>query len=128
MEINRRQFVIATAAVAAACGCAEIAYAAPGDTVDVGTAADFPQDGAFDRFAKSNRVMLVRKGDRLYATTATCTHRNCIIKHVEGEMRCPCHGSRFDLAGDVTKGPAKSPLPRYAIATNASGRIVVDLS
>jgi nitrite reductase/ring-hydroxylating ferredoxin subunit len=96
--------------------------------VDVGTAADFPHDGVFDRFAKSNRVMLVRKGDRLYAANATCTHKNCVIRHVQGELRCPCHGSRFDLDGEVTKGPARSPLSRFAISANAAGRIVVDPS
>jgi cytochrome b6-f complex iron-sulfur subunit len=135
MQFNRREFVIAGAAAAAAWAridpfaphtCA--AAPAASGSVDVGTAADYAHDGAFDKFAKSNRVMLIRKGDRLYATTATCTHKDCIVKHVQGEIRCPCHGSRFDLDGDVTKGPAKSPLPRLAIAQNANGRIIVDPS
>jgi nitrite reductase/ring-hydroxylating ferredoxin subunit len=136
MQFNRREFVIAGAAAAAAwarldpfapAACAA-APAAPEATLDVGAAADYAHDGAFDKFAKSNRVMLIRKGDRLYATTATCTHKDCVVKHVQGEIRCPCHGSRFDLDGDVTKGPAKSPLPRLAIATKRRRPIVVDPS
>jgi nitrite reductase/ring-hydroxylating ferredoxin subunit len=137
MHFNRREFVIAGAAAAA--GWARIDPFAPrasaaaaatptSGTLDVGVAADFAHDGAFDKFARSNRIMLVRKGERLYATTATCTHKDCIVKHVQGEIRCPCHGSRFDLNGEVTKGPAKSPLARLAIAQNAAGRIVVDPS
>ena len=134
MEFNRREFVIAGAAAAAAwaridpfalSACAAAPVAGSGG-VDVGTAADFRHDGIFDQFAHSRKLMLVRKGDRLYATSALCTHRDCLIKHVEAEMRCPCHGSRFDVDGDVTKGPAKSPLSRFAIATDATGRIVVD--
>jgi Rieske Fe-S protein len=127
--MNRRQFVVISAAAAAACACApELAAAAPGGTVDVGTADDFKSDGAVDKFAKTNRILVIRQGERLYATTATCTHRNCVIKPVAGDLRCPCHGSRFDLAGTVTRGPAKAPLPRYAISTDASGRIFVDTS
>ena len=133
MNINRREFAIATAALAA-CVCSGVgldsacAIVAPSSPVDVGAAGDYPSDGAVDKFARSNRIIVIRKGDRLYATAATCTHRECIVKPVQGELRCPCHGSRFDLEGAVTKGPARAPLPRYAIAINSAGRILVDPS
>jgi Rieske Fe-S protein len=29
------------------------------------------------------------------------------------ELRCPCHGSRFDDRGTPTKGPAKQGLSLY---------------
>ena len=132
MKINRREFTTGATALAI-CACAgvspqetEAAVAAPTGPVDVGSLGDYPSDGAFDKFAKSNRIMLVRKDKRLYATTATCTHRDCVVKCVQDELRCPCHGSRYDLAGIVKRGPAKSPLPRYAISLNASGRVIVD--
>jgi Rieske Fe-S protein len=132
MEINRREFALAGAALAACACCSmdleEAQAATPTKPVDVGTAGDYPADGAFDKFAKSDRIMLIRKGDHLYATTATCTHRNCVIKCVQEELRCPCHGSRYDLAGVVTRGPAKTPLPRYAISLNSDRRIIVDPS
>src|SRR4051794_40309276 len=116
MDMNRRQFVIASSsAAAAACACcSEFADAATSGPIEVGTAEDFKSDGVVEKFARSNRVLLIRKAQRLYATDATCTHRNCVIKSVQGELRCPCHGSRFDLDGGVTKGPARSGLPRYA--------------
>lgn len=40
-----------------------------------------------------------------------CTHRGCnVAPHAEG-YRCPCHDSRFDIAGEVLQGPANTPLP-----------------
>jgi Rieske Fe-S protein len=134
MQFNRRQFTLATATVAACacCGvspdCARAGAEDPSGPVDVGTLADYRSDGAFDKFAKSHRIVMVRKSGRLYAATATCTHRDCVVKCVSDELRCPCHGSRYDLAGVVTKGPAKTPLPRYAISLNSAGRIIVDPS
>jgi Rieske Fe-S protein len=130
MEMDRRSFVIAGAAMAAYCWVREVpaVAAAPSGPVEVGTVDDFKSEGVVDKFAKSNRILLIRKGDRLWATDATCTHRNCVIKPVSGELRCPCHGSRFDLAGGVTKGPARATLPRYGIALRPDGKIVVDPS
>ena len=114
MEMNRRQFVIAATAASAciAGGMSCEAHAASADPtpkqpVECGSVSDYSHDGAFDTFAKDKRIMLVRKSGRLYATTATCSHRNCVIKSVANDLRCPCHGSRFTLDGTVAKGPAQ---------------------
>ena len=53
---------------------------------------------------------------------ANCTHLGCIPVKVDGGAAgwsCPCHGSIFDLAGRVTKGPAPAnlPLPPYYFAS-----------
>ena len=44
--------------------------------------------------------------------TAVCTHQGCTVARVEdGEIRCPCHGSRFSAVdGSVVSGPAEDPL------------------
>ena len=45
---------------------------------------------------------------------ANCTHLGCIPTKVEEGVAgwaCPCHGSVFDLAGRVIKGPAAENLP-----------------
>ena len=132
MEMNRREFVIA-ATVTSACiagGISCEAHAASADPtpkhpVECGSMSDYAHDGAFDAFAKDKRIMLVRKSGRLYATTATCSHRNCVIKSVANDLRCPCHGSRFTLDGTVAKGPAQNTLVRYGI-TASGGKITVD--
>jgi ubiquinol-cytochrome c reductase iron-sulfur subunit len=62
--------------------------------------------------------------------TAICTHLGCVpqLKSTPDEQLgadldagfyCPCHGSRFDLAGRVVKGspaPANLPVPAYHLA------------
>ncbi len=135
MEIDRRTFVAAAGALACAmCGCAgdantvgPQAKGGEGPNLDVGTLADYPHDGATDRFAKKSEVIVIRRGDRIFAISAACTHRNCIVRNSGTNLRCPCHGSRFDYDGNVTRGPAKRPLIHFGIA-NDNGRLIVDKS
>ena len=130
-EINRRTFLAACAACAT-CPLAA-ALAADGDSadaksVDVGTAADYPRDGAYDAYAASDGFFVVREKGRLYALGAVCTHKRATLKVKGAALACPKHGARFNLSGKVTKPPAKRPLPRYAISVDDAGRITVDPS
>ena len=58
----------------------------PNGTVEVGTAADYPRDGVFAKYARTDRVYVVRQGGRLYALRSMCTHRACLLEPVEGEL------------------------------------------
>ncbi|GAB4297277.1 MAG: hypothetical protein Fur0034_07140 [Desulfuromonadia bacterium] len=49
------------------------------------------------------------------ALSLVCTHLGCTVSVGEGEMVCPCHGSRFDREGGVLSGPAASPLGRLPV-------------
>lgn len=53
----------------------------------------------------------------LSAFDARCTHRMCPLtfNKAENSWDCPCHGSRFDIAGNVISGPAVEPLKKYNI-------------
>jgi thiosulfate dehydrogenase [quinone] large subunit len=60
-------------------------------------------------------ILIVRRSAEEYlALSMQCTHEGCPINPpVRGVMMCPCHGSQFDLSGQVRRGPAQYPLGRY---------------
>jgi len=53
-----------------------------------------------------------RVGGRLHALAITCPHLGCSYGLDTGGNRflCPCHGSIFNLEGQVLHGPAVNPL------------------
>ncbi len=62
----------------------------------------------------------------LYAMSMQCTHAGCAVEMQGAQLYCPCHFSRFDHAGNVLAGPAKTPLPHYKVTVDPSGNITVD--
>ncbi len=70
-------------------------------------------------------AILARDAQGLYAMTITCTHEGCDISPAGTFLDCPCHGSRFDLNGNVIQGPAGSPLTHFAVVVDAAGNITV---
>jgi Rieske Fe-S protein len=50
----------------------------------------------------------------LHAVSLRCTHLGCLLRFNSAERSwdCPCHGSRFDVDGQVLEGPATEPLER----------------
>lgn len=84
-------------------------------------------DGDGVTFARD--LLLVRSGAELRAFSARCPHLGCRIARLEGaELVCPCHGSRFDLAGHRLAGPATSDLrPLSILERSEDGRIDVVL-
>ncbi|MDQ7781331.1 MAG: ubiquinol-cytochrome c reductase iron-sulfur subunit [Desulfomonilaceae bacterium] len=57
---------------------------------------------------------LIKRDDEVVAFDDRCTHLGCRQKWNSQESRfeCPCHGSIFDIDGNVQRGPAVSPMPR----------------
>jgi Rieske Fe-S protein len=55
------------------------------------------------------------------AFSAVCTHQGCMVDAVSGgTINCPCHGSKFELDGTVSKGPATQPLSERAVKVSGS--------
>jgi len=53
--------------------------------------------------------------------SSRCPHLGCRISSAEnGELVCPCHGSRFDLAGKNLKGPANRSLQKLDFTEDTS--------
>lgn len=58
---------------------------------------------------------IYRESGKLYLIDAICPHLGCTLKfnHEEKTWDCPCHGSRFDIKGEIMKGPANRCLNQY---------------
>lgn len=94
-----------------------------------GPPEDFPPGSV--TLNKEQKVYIIRaKEGYFYALSAVCTHLGCITnwKPDEGIVACPCHGSKFDKEGRKIEGPAPRPLPRFSIALDDRGSLVVDRS
>ncbi len=76
-------------------------------------------------------LVIVRRSATQYSTLSLlCTHQGCIVgAPANGELLCPCHGSRYDLTGAVKNGPAVQPLASYPTAYDAgTGTVKVTFS
>jgi len=110
---------VAAAGVLAACGGspdtpADDAPAAGGALAQV---SDIPVGGAISAKDADGKpiILLQPEAGTVVALSAVCTHQQCTVAPEDDELRCPCHGSVFDLTGANVSGPAPSPLPEVDV-------------
>jgi nitrite reductase/ring-hydroxylating ferredoxin subunit/uncharacterized membrane protein len=92
---------------------------------------DLAEDTLTPARADGVRIMLYRKGERLYALSDRCSHRGCPL-HLgqvnDFMLECSCHGSIFRLSdGEVLRGPATVPAPTYEVRCK-NGKVEVRLT
>ncbi len=129
MDINRRQFLILTAAtVATGCHALDDNGSITTHTervVDAGPAGNYAADGVYAGF-RDQGFFVIRNGEKLIALSAICTHRKCrLFAEPNRSFYCKCHGSTFDPGGKVTSGPAKRDLPILPVDVNEKGQLLV---
>ncbi len=88
-------------------------------------AEDVPEDGAISVDVGGAKLLVTQpKTGEFAAFSAICTHQRCTVLPGSGELKCPCHGSRFNLAtGAVLGGPAPTPLPAVNVKVE-NGRVL----
>jgi NADPH-dependent 2,4-dienoyl-CoA reductase/sulfur reductase-like enzyme/nitrite reductase/ring-hydroxylating ferredoxin subunit len=83
--------------------------------------------GALAGRVGEDEVVLVRKGDQLFAIGAHCTHYRGALADglvVGNTIRCPLHHACFDLAtGEALRAPALDPIARWRV--ERQGDVVV---
>ncbi len=103
------------------------------DLIDTAARSANVKDG--DLATDENRV--VGGKEQFLVMMGVCTHLGCVPIGNEGEFAvvegnaktggwyCPCHGSHYDTAGRIRKGPAPEnlPVPQYAYITDTKIRI-----
>lgn len=130
-DLTRRNFVIASAgvlgAVAVSRGQTTKPASSPSGLLDAGPLKEL-KAGFNDGLLKTNKIVIVVADGKAFAESAVCTHKGCALKmptSEDGPLRCPCHGSKFDVQGFATSGPAKGQLSRYGVQEK-DGHLWVD--
>ena len=141
MPSSRRTFldrlgkVLGIAALAELAGMAA-AFLAPREEngepgpgmVSAGLASELPPGSV--RAFPAGRFYLVRLADGGFLALASrCTHLGCTVlwNAREQVFPCPCHGSAFDLRGEVRAPPAPRPLDVHPVSFER-GVVRVDTS
>ena len=130
MKLNRRQFLLLTAGLAAGCKTGnDDGHAAGAERiVNAGAASQFAADGVYGNY-RDQGFFVIRQGGKLFALSAICTHRQCKLNaEPDRSFYCKCHGSTFDPNGHVTAGPARRDLPRLPAFPNAQGELLVKVA
>ena len=137
--MNRRDFVHrlpvvsavawAGAATLPLAGCAGAAYLVPqesGGRLLVPTSALAEAGGVFVAVPGGDRPVYLHRtrGGVFVALLARCTHRGCQPEPVADRLVCPCHGSEYDLDGNVLQGPAERPLTRYDASVEGDHAVI----
>lgn len=85
-----------------------------GGVVKTVTPSEVPSDSAV--YIRNAQTYLTRIDDEIVALWQRCPHLGCRVPWCEssGEYQCPCHGSRFNRAGEVRSGPSPRGMDRFA--------------
>lgn len=97
---------------------------------DLGSETDLSEDRPKCVTANGRNLALFRIEGHVYCLDNSCTHVGGPLCRgtLQGPVvRCPLHGSRFDVrSGQVVGGPAMRPEPAYPV-TVEGGRIWAEL-
>lgn len=104
----------------AACGGGADDAAAPeptGPPEPLARLDDIPVGGAVSATAPGRKkVLLVRPtAGEVVGLSAICTHQGCTVVPDGAALACPCHGSVYELTGEVRRGPAEESLAPFAV-------------
>lgn len=98
---------------------------APPTEFDLGSVADYPPGSR--TLLADIPALLLHTPDGFTALSLVCTHLGCTVDAGADGFTCPCHGSRFDAAGNVTHGPAQNPLRRLRVDVSPENHVIVHL-
>jgi Rieske Fe-S protein len=75
-------------------------------------------------YVRSAQTYLTRIDGEVVGLWQRCPHLGCKVSWCESsrEFECPCHGSRFNRAGEVRSGPSPRGMDRFGVGL--SGDVV----
>ena len=96
----------------------------------IGKPSDYAM-GLSEKWKKERQIWVVRNERGIYVMISICRHLGCTPNWFDDKKKflCPCHGSIYDIAGNVLGGPAPRLLWRSAIKIDpVDGQIIVDFN
>ena len=90
---------------------------------DLGSADSYPQGSR--TLLMQIPAVLIHNGDGFSAFSLICTHLGCTVEQKDSGFECPCHGSKYDDKGYVTREPSNQPLRRLRVEKNETGNLVL---
>lgn len=154
-EFFRRSLLTSLAVFGAEFGLASLAMLWPnlkggfGSAINAGNIADIKaeiEDTKGPAYNGAGRFYVVRyagkaSGDVDYALTGVtaggimplyqrCVHLGCRVPFCGSSkwFECPCHGSKYNEAGEYQLGPAPRGMDRFKITVDGGGNVTVDTS
>lgn len=98
----------------------------PPKEFEIGPAANYPQGSVTVLLQIPATLRHTSRG--FIAVSMKCTHLGCTVEKPGETFECPCHGSRFDEFGKVTRGPATRDLPQLEVIETEDGNLIVRAS
>jgi cytochrome b6-f complex iron-sulfur subunit len=131
-DVSRRDFLkLASRAVLAAAGLLGLGGLfrfldiqtdpSPQTDFDLGLPAKYPLGSR--TILPDVPALLVHSQSGFSALSLVCTHLGCTVENRADGFACPCHGSRFDLQGNVIRGPAGKSLNPLRTGTTSDGNL-----
>jgi cytochrome b6-f complex iron-sulfur subunit len=93
----------------------------PQSDFDIGSADQYPIGSRTS--ITSIPALLIHDESGFTALSLVCTHLGCTLEPKLDGFACPCHGSRFDVKGNVVRGPANKPLSLLEVFVTADGKL-----
>ncbi|WP_321368655.1 Rieske (2Fe-2S) protein [uncultured Draconibacterium sp.] len=73
-----------------------------------------------------DKYIIVNADNKTTVFSSNCSHLGCKIdKMANGKLVCPCHGSEYDLQGQVIKGPAYKNLTVVNSTISEDGKSII---
>lgn len=95
--------------------------------ITAGIVEDFAPD-TISPVPKGHFYLACLKDGSFLAISPICTHLGCTITWDEDTLKfiCPCHGSTFNMVGEVLSSPATRPLDIFPTRIE-DGKIIVNI-
>jgi len=120
MNPSRRAIVVAPIVLATGCAMTRWYRVSPdADRVIHVPLTALDADGSVSVTTGREDILVRRADDGSFSAIAlTCTHQGCGLSQRRQQLVCACHGSRFDLRGNVVHGPAIRALEVYSVSAD----------